>query len=178
MSDLIIHQVDAPFIVKRVTNHETVKQSILSSIKSMGVHSMEEPPIQAIFNCDWHLPNTYQRAYLNAVLPIINQHNLAVQRALGHIRAVQTDNIWFQQYREGNFHSWHVHPKAMFSNVYFVELPSKTIATTFRVMGKEFQVDAEEGDILTFPSFYEHCSKTNDLEGIKTVIAFNTNGGM
>jgi len=62
----------------------------------------------------------------------------------------------------------------LYSNIYYLDLPEGTSKTTFKFIDKEFEVDVEEGDILTFPGSMLHCSKPNTSEHTKTVIAFNT----
>ena len=41
------------------------------------------------------------------------------------------------------------------------------------MLDKEFDIDVQEGDILTFPSSYLHCSKPNKSDFTKTIIGFD-----
>ena len=83
------------------------------------------------------------------------------------------NQVWYQQYKKGDYHGWHRHPNNTFSNVYYVSLPKNSASTSFRYSGKEFEINVKEGQILTFPSYLEHCSKPNPSDQIKTVISFN-----
>ena len=62
----------------------------------------------------------------------------------------------------------------MFSNVYYAKLPNKEIKTSFRLHGEEFNFDVKEGQILTFPSCFQHMSPENTFDESKVVVAFNT----
>jgi len=160
-----------------VLNHSDIKGEILSAIATLGIHSVVMDH-EKISNTDWHInPNLNgsfkNKKYVDLVRPIIDSHNVAVQQKL-QLEFCDVNRIWFQQYLAGDFHGWHVHGRCMFSNVYYVELPSSTSKTTFRHFGQEFVIDVEEGDILTFPSFLQHCSKPSNSESRKTIIAFNT----
>jgi len=162
----------------QVDNHEGIKQEILNSIDSLGVHSVINNG-EKISNSDWQFKMEAEefasKKYIEIVLPKITIHNCKLQEQLGFIKQPEIQNIWFQQYVSGDFHDWHVHGRCMFSNVYYVELPKLSSKTMFRHFNQEFTVDIEEGEILTFPSFFQHCSKPNNYLGKKTVISFNTN---
>ena len=58
-------------------------------------------------------------------------------------------NTWFQQYLKSDSHDWHTHGETHFSNIYFVELPSKSLATE---IFKHKKLKLKSGDLLTFPS--------------------------
>jgi len=66
---------------------------------------------------------------------------------------------------------WWTIPKSL-SNVYFVELPSKSLGTEILNHGK---LDLNEGDLLTFPAYLYHRSPVNVTEERKTIISFNSN---
>jgi hypothetical protein len=150
-----------------------MKPLIMSAIASMGTHSMVEST-QSISNTDWYLPATHARLYWPHVLPSIEHQAKEILASLyDQEETMQVSNYWFQQYKEGDFHGWHIHGACTFSNVYYVDLPDGASKTTFRIKGKEFEVDVKEGQILAFPSYYPHCSKPN-TRGVKTSIAFNT----
>ena len=83
------------------------------------------------------------------------------------------EKIWFQQYEEKSLHSYHNHPKANFTNVYFLELPDEQFKTSIKIKDKEYDYEVKEGQIITFPAYILHTSKENgNLR--KTVISFNS----
>ena len=87
-------------------------------------------------------------------------------------KTCKIDNIWFQQYNKLSSHSWHTHEFAHFTNVYFVELPTKSLATEILDIKK---LDLNEGDLLTFPAYIYHRSPINLGNKRKTIISFNCN---
>ena len=75
-----------------------------------------------------------------------------------------------------NTHKWHVHGRAHWSNVYFVELPNRDMKTQIFDIRKEklIEYDVKEGDIISFPAMLCHSSPPNLSDERKTIIAFNT----
>jgi hypothetical protein len=163
--------IESNFWISHVDNHEEIKKKILDAIATMGRHNIIEDG-QSIFNTDWHLSNKYQRPYWDIALPLINKHNENLENCFLSNGKIQIKNYWFQQYELNNYHNWHIHD-LMFSNIYYVSLPQNS-ATTFSLDKKEFVVEVQEGDIVTFPSVFEHCSKPNKTEEVKTIISYNS----
>jgi len=89
-------------------------------------------------------------------------------------KSLYIQNFWHQQYEQGDYHGWHTHGDAIYSSVYYAELPEGS-ATTFRINGEERQFDVQEGDYIVFPSFIEHCSKPNNTGTRKTIVSLNLN---
>ena len=79
--------------------------------------------------------------------------------------------MWFQVYREGDKHETHTHPHAHFTNVFYINLPDKKLTTEIRKINH----DCKEGDIITFPAYYEHGSPINTNKQPKVIISFNIN---
>lgn len=159
-----------------VDSHKNVKTQILNSIEKLGIHGFSLKH-EKIYNTDWHVKldrskEFQNKEYIDIVLPIINKHLTFIANKTG-LQSPLVSELWFQQYAQEDFHGWHVHGRCMFSNIYYVELPQNSAKTTFRHFGQEFEIGVEEGDILTFPSFLQHCSKPNKDVNKKTVIAFN-----
>ena len=161
------------FYTYEVPNHSEVKNKILEAIASEGVFSLEVSD-QKIFNSDWHLHANHNRPYVQHFYPVIEKHVQKLTETVGMPPNINLSlrNFWFQQYKEGDCHGWHIHGSAVFSNVYYVDLPDGAAKTSFKVDGKEFEIEVSEGQILTFPSCFLHCSKPNPT-GVKTVISFN-----
>lgn len=166
-----IFSIKAPIIVSRVPNHRQVKEQVIASLDTMGTFSLQTPG-QNLASTDWHVSSDIPRLYWGAVQPIVDTHIADVGRALDLVGG-RVVNYWYQQYREGDYHEWHIHPTCMFSNVYFVDLPNGK-QTTFKSFGEELQFAVQEGDILTFPSHLIHCSKALNTNATKTVLVFNS----
>jgi len=167
-------RTESYFFLRKVEKHQELKKTLLDSINSMGTHSCIEMD-QKISNTDWHLDNSYHRPYLDIVRLPFEEHLLEVFDKLKLQRRLRTTNCWFQQYQHLDYHNWHTHNNAQYSSIYYLELPEATSKTTFKVLDDEFEVDVNEGDILTFPASYTHCSKPNKSNDRKTIISFNSN---
>ena len=86
-------------------------------------------------------------------------------------------NIWFQQYKKGDSHSWHTHPDCMLSNIFYLEKPPGTDTEFFNYETQQLYapIKVDEGSLLVFPSYISHRSKPNPSDKRKTIISFNTN---
>ena len=173
MSEVSIINTKCPIFITKVKDHELLKNNILNGISQTGKFGLVMNN-QSVTNTDWFVPRNVPRPYLNTVFHTIEYHNHCLAKVLKTDR-ITTDNIWYQQYHLGDYHSWHIHPASVFSNVYYVDLDNLNPKTSFRILGEEIEVNVEEGMIITFPSFIEHCSKINESNKVKTVISFNSN---
>jgi hypothetical protein len=169
----MIEHLKSTIVVSKVERHDILKPLILSSIEEMGRYGIINSA-NNIYNTDWHLNSSTLRKYYQYVQLSLETHNQKVKEYFGYT-SVQTTNYWMQQYATGGFHKWHTHENCTFSNVYYVDLDGCASKTTFLYRNQEFEVDVQEGCILSFPSFFIHCSKPNITEKIKTVIAYNSN---
>lgn len=160
-----------------VEGHGFIKERILESInpdknKRFGVETHN----QKIYHTDWYVPSNVFKPYYSVVGGLLEAHNKKVFELLNTTdQGIEIQTVWFQQYKTGCFHGPHTHGGCNFSNVYYVDLPPGTPKTTFSFMGKKYDVDIKEGDIITFPGYLLHESPVNESEYTKTVIAFNTN---
>ena len=158
--------------VSDIKNHYQVKCDFLSDLNNrpkQGVYNKDE----SIFNTDYY--NKEHINYKEIIYSMLDDYCTSLTNFLYYKEKIKIDKRWFQQYKKGDFHSWHRHPSCTFSNIYYLDHPEGTAKTTFRYLGREFEINVKEGQILTFPSYLEHCSKPNLSDKIKTVIAFNSN---
>ena len=162
--------------VSEVEEHQEIKAKFFKFLAQNNVHGTIGVKGDEIYNTDYFVKNhsSIDNSYFDIVSPIFDKHNDALSKFLNYVVPISTGQFWFQQYKKNNKHSWHRHKNSIFSNVYYVDLPEGTSKTKFRFLGREFTVDVKEGQILTFPSFIEHCSKPSLSEHIKTVISFNS----
>lgn len=161
----------------QVKNFEPIKQTIMSQIGEMEVRPYKSTTSQ-IYNTDYHIqidserPQDIYRPYLETVGPLIRQHSEFMAEQVDCDEYV-VSNCWFQQYRQDDHHSVHVHPHCMFSNILYVEFPSNSSRTTFYYKDGEYEFPVDEGTIITFPSFFKHESKPNKSSQ-KTIISYNS----
>ena len=166
---------DTIFTTYKVPNHKEIKESLLSRIADIGVHSLIAPKndySHSIFNTDWYLAPRVKRPYYDTIVPIISELCENLKTKYKYPINLELETFWFQQYKTSDFHDWHLHT-GLFSCVYYVDVSDKTPRTSFNIMGEEIEVHVDEGDILVFPTFIPHRSKPNLDTKIKTVIAFN-----
>ena len=89
------------------------------------------------------------------------------------------NNLWFQRYKKNSIHNWHVHGDN-YTGVYYLELPKDNVSclTEFLYpdnLEKSFSIDANEGDIIFFPSFLIHRAPSLQSKKTKTIISWNCN---
>lgn len=172
---MLVEYLGAPIYIRKAPQHDQLKEVLLNAIDSMGRCSIEDCR-QKISNTDWLLPSNRLRAYISIAKPMFDEHFQALiarEYSIVPDTVVTQAQYWFQQYGVGDYHGWHHHGNAMFSNVYYLELPDGSAATSFFTDGKEVSIPVEEGCILSFPTSLLHRSKPNESKR-KSVIVVNT----
>jgi hypothetical protein len=166
-----IIQKPIAFVKSKLPGHANIKTRILADIQAQGTHSIVEST-QRLSNSDWYMPPGFNRRYDKTLLPLFYDHLQELQKELKIPFGLKISSYWFQQYIKNDYHDWHTHD-CIYANVYYLDLPDGASRTSFYFMGEEFEIDVEEGDILTFPGSVIHRSKPNQSENIKTVVSFN-----
>jgi hypothetical protein len=155
-------------LINKIENYNSINKNLLSLIEKIPNNSLVEGS-DRIFHTDYNLPSSTKREYVDYFLQII-QPSLKLISEKFHAKKIEITKIWFQQYIENDYHGWHVHPSTHFTNVYFIELPSKNFAT--QIYHHE-QIDINEGYLITFPAHWFHRSPQNTSLNRKTIISFN-----
>jgi len=157
-------------IITKIDNYKEVNKNLLNLIDKIPRNSLVEDSCSMISHTDWNLPKTFKKEYLDYFFKIMQPYfeKLCVKLNCNEIKVTEA---WFQQYIKNDLHQWHTHPKTNFTNVYFVELPDRSLST--EILGCK-NLELNEGDLLTFPAFYYHRSPVNLSEKRKTIISFNT----
>ena len=156
-------------LITKIDNYKDINKELLSLINKIPKTPLIEQE-QNISNTDWTLPKNFKREYLEYFYEIIKPYMFKLADQLNS-KNWKIHNGWFQQYNKLENHKWHDHGGANFTNVYFVELPSKDLGT--EILNKE-KLNIEEGDLLTFPACYYHRSPINQTDKRKTIISFNS----
>lgn len=152
----------------KVKNHSKLKKDIIEElIKAPG------SLLDTVQKTDWKT-KVKNKPYVNLVMPSIKNH---ITKLINHLygknkKIIQSiiNNIWYQIYTEASHHGWHTHAFTQFANVYFVELPNSKYGTEFL---NEKNIKVNEGEIITFPSWYLHRSPVIKSNKRKIIIAFN-----
>lgn len=136
------------------------------------------PSTESNLTSDWAQPvegtdRQYLNYFYNEIVPSV-MDNIA----FNHLGFIDYDweitNSWFQEYTKGAEHGWHNHSGCQFTNCYYVELPDTKYKTEIiGIDGNKIEYEAQEGDIITIPSWMTHQSPPNYGER-KTVIVFNS----
>lgn len=179
MLEIIQNNKNIPFLKYVVKDHLDIKNDILNNIKKMGKFSMIQENLndnQKISNTDWHLNDSFTRHYRDNLINIFQDINKYINDLYVCNTKLSVMYYWFQQYEKDDYHSWHIHNSSIFSCVYYLDIAQDTPKTTFRLFDKsEIEIEMNEGEILIFPSYLEHISKSNQSEKTKTIISFNIN---
>jgi hypothetical protein len=173
MSKLTKYHFDSAYFVRRMPNHESIKPVLLGLLDT-AKHDSDKQDVQVISRYDYH-QSTEPRPWV----AFFDQHISTFMRTLPK-EIIYTDpifsSIWFQQYEQNEYHSWHTHSRCSFSGIYYLELPSDSCATEFIEpydIYKTHSMYVAEGDVVIFPSFLIHSSPKNPSMFRKTIVAFN-----
>jgi len=163
------HKLKSFYIVNKIKEHPKIKEKLLRLIKDIP-----RSPLNDISHTDWRLPSEYKREYLEFFYKSIKPYmNLISGKFKTKKWAIH--NGWFQQYTIDNQHDWHIHNNANYSNVYYLELPNKNMTTKFKdINGEITNINAREGDLVTFPAHIIHKSDPIEYKKRKTIISFNS----
>jgi hypothetical protein len=172
--ELINTGIPLQFIKFKVEEHDKIKYELLDKISSMGIYSNIDH-LQSISNSDYHINQSICRPYIDLFSSTLISYFNKVIELINCNHKMKINNLWFQQYKNLDFHGWHAHPGSSLSGVYYLDLPGESSKTSFRIDKTEFDVDVSEGDILIWPAWIQHTSKPNQSKHTKTVISFNLN---
>ena len=157
------------FFKTKVENHVQIKEKLLDQISLIPNNPFCNKN-QNIIHTDWNLPSQMNREYSSLFFDTVREHLETMTKSLDCL-GFNISSYWFQQYLTSGFHTWHTHRGCHFANIYFIECP-KGSETKF----KNINIEIEEGDIISFPSFIPHRSpKIKNAKERKTIISFNTN---
>jgi hypothetical protein len=156
-------------LINKVDNFKEINKQLLYLINKIPSNPLIENN-DNILHTDYNLPNNFKREYLDYFFKIIKPY---IEKMAVNLKSkeIKISHIWFQQYEKNNTHGWHTHPKAHFTNIYFVELPSNSLTT--EILGHD-KLNLNEGDLLTFPAYFYHRSPINLTNERKTIISFNS----
>lgn len=167
-------ETNVPIIISKFLNHTLLKEKTLQLIEEFSDTSQViSNSADQISKTDWNTPDD-EKKYQTFIKPHLIQHTADLFKNY-NAQGIRFGNIWFQQYNQDDTHDWHIHGLCHFTNVYFLELPCSTMKTEIKdFYGNLINYEIEEGDIITFPSFFYHKSSKN-ISQRKTIISFNIN---
>tara|TARA_R100001132_G_C3253849_1_gene80109 strand:+ start:304 stop:882 length:579 start_codon:yes stop_codon:yes gene_type:complete len=120
---------------------------------------------------DWSQSEDMNRPWAKLISPFLKKHFNSCAFQLDYQHS-EIRNLWFQQYKKGGTHGWHIHGNN-YTGVYYLELPAEASKTELINQNRKITIDAIEGQIIIFPSFIVHRSPKLIEDVRKTIISFN-----
>ena len=164
------------YLITDIKEHNSIKDKLL-----FFINQMEESKINnekdSISKTDWNLPKETKRIYLEYFYSIIKPYMNTMADKL-KCKSWDIHNSWYQTYKKGDTHSWHIHPAENYTNVYYVDLPEQKIKTElYDIVDNKIidEIEVKEGKLFTFPANIIHRSPINTSNNVKTIISFNSN---
>jgi len=173
---MIVGNINSTYFINSIKDYNSIKYELLDKIHQTQNSSIETP-YESIYSSDWNVGRDVNRPYLNYFLDMIKPYLNDIKKYLMYDE-YSIKNLWFQRYGKENKHDWHCHPENHFTNVFYVDLPDKSLKTEIiDPLTKEIinYIDVKEGDLLTLPAQVLHRSPINKTDKIKTIISFNLN---
>jgi hypothetical protein len=171
---MALYKIDSAYSVISLSNHNIIKENLISLINSSYGESIYDG-VDRINDTDWNISSNSDREWVKYFLDNCSDQIVSLYQDLGYA-TFQIESFWYQRYKSNDHHGWHSHPDTTFSNVYYLELPEESAAT--EIISPYYknivEINAREGDLLTFPAYLNHRAPTNISEKNRTVIVFNT----
>ena len=167
---MIIKPINSFYIVNSIDNYKDHNKQLLDLIENTPKEKFND-----ITYTDWKIPENIDRLYLNYFYDIIYPKLDIISNFL-NFQKCYIHNTWFQQYYNGDKHTWHNHADSNFTNIYYVELPDLNYKTELYddINKSIIDLDVKEGDLVTFSAYIKHRSKNNKSNDRKTIISFNS----
>ena len=105
-----------------------------------------------------HHPGLQTCEYLHELLTFENY--VTLNKLLKMIGFVTIDMCW-SNYSDSNLTKtcWHTHPVKL-TSIYYLENPER-LGTSFRVNGKQFQINVPTNTLMVIPGYIEHNAPSN-----------------
>ncbi len=161
-----------PILIDKFSQHSLYKNSLMSHFEKEELMK-ENYEEDSIYKVDWNRSQNFQRPWVEMIYKDLHKHFLKYANHMG-FKDCNINELWFQQYDKKATHSWHTHGHN-YTGVYYVNY-NKDCAKTRIIdpITKETKdIDADEGDIVIFPSIIVHRSLVQNIDFLKTIISFN-----
>ena len=159
-------------LIDKFSKHKEFKPLLLKEFENQNKQINNH--VDNIYNLDWPEKNNTERPWIKLLLESFNKQLDKMAFDSGYT-VCNINEMWFQQYIDGNIHDWHTHG-SNFTGVYYVELdknsPITNLVTPFS-QNELIVPDVTEGDIIIFPSFTIHKAPLVTNGTRKTIISFN-----
>jgi hypothetical protein len=170
-----IFKAPSSIYIHKIPQSERLNKKILDCLEARS-NTPYIDPTQSISNQDWAnfdwkgVPLYWKLLVPKVIecLKVMNKYDININND----KPLEIMNYWFQQYEQGDYQAKHHHPNSTYSSVYYVELPTGVETTLFNKEGN-IKVPVKTGDLLVFPSHFNHMSPINKSDRRKTIISIN-----
>lgn len=183
---MIKYPLEVPVIVKKLENYIEVNEKLLEYFELVQGERVEIGSgytlddktwmEDSFYKLDWRQSTDFSRPWVQYFLDFFKKELYDIKTSL-YYEECHLKDLWFQQYKKGNTHSWHTHGEN-FTGVYYVELdkdsPKTQIVNPFD-NSTVYELDVSEGDLVIFPSFVLHRAPKIQNDIRKTIVSFNMN---
>ena len=162
-------------LLKPFKYHDEIKDTLRSMIETSYHDNLKLGDNEygdEIHRLDWSRYPDFNREWVQYLAPKLHEHFLICANDLNY-QGVLIKGMWYQQYAKNSVHNWHIHGEN-YTGVYYLELPDDTPKTELiDQYDKKITVEANEGDVVIFPSFIIHRGPKVLNDSRKTIISFN-----
>ena len=162
----------------KFVDHDKIKFNLIDLINLAESDVLEEKQekwkdvIPMLINrSDWSKANDFKRGWAKYLLPYLRNNFNRMLKEIGFENTSTIDKVWFQHYVKSDIHDWHIHG-GNYTGVYYVKFDGVDKTQILNPFDKKLiNLEAEEGDIVIFPSTVIHrCPRvTNE----KLIVSFN-----
>jgi hypothetical protein len=162
-------------LINKFEKHGFYKKDLLNIFKleKNFTKNKDEYYSDNIHKLDYYNSSDFNRDWVKLIIKDLQFYFESCLKILNFEKVIIND-IWFQQYRLNGTHGWHTHG-FNYTGVYYVDFKKNYAKTELinPIDNKKIIINAEEGDIVIFPSFIIHRSALQKLNKTKTIISFN-----
>ena len=162
------------YMLNTIAGYKSFNKRLLKLIEKMPANRFVTNT-ECITRTDWNLPKDHKREYLSYFYENIRPTMFEIAKQL---KAKQWSiwNGWYQQYKQMDYHNRHRHDKTNWTNIYYVEAPTKSMLTKIKnpFTDEITTIEAEEGTLVTLPGHVLHTSPKFKSTKRKTIISFNS----
>ena len=171
-------EIKTPILKGILKDHLKIKQEILKLIKEGNggfFYHKGEKINDNIHKLDWDNSTDFNREWVKLLTPYLRDALNSLVLKIG-LSSVVFRDIWYQQYKYEGKHGWHTHGNN-FTGVYYLDFDKenhpKTDILNPSNPTEKISIEAEEGDLITFPSYFIHRGGLNLSNTTKTIVSFN-----
>ena len=172
-----MHKLPCFYTLSSFKEHEKLKEKVLKEINNSKVSSLVKDNdyyTDNINRVDWNQCTNFKRPWVQYLLQPLMAHIETEFNDIGYLTTM-VYQIWFQQYFKEGTHGWHIHGHN-FTGVYYLDFDQSSPKTELVYPYKnneKISINANEGDVVIFPSFVIHRGPKVLNDKTKTIISFN-----